>query len=252
MTDAPVRYERTGAAALVTIDRPQRRNAVDAATAELLRQSLERFEADDGRAGDGADGRRRRRVLRGRRPEGDGPRDRASTGADGVHARDAVQAHDRRDQRLVPGRRARDRPVVRPADRDRGLDVRPVRAALGSPADRRRHAAPAARRGDGPRARADPHRAGPCRPTRRCGSAWRTRSSRRAATSSGRWSWRSSWPGSPRRRCSPTGARRSRAPACRCGRACELEHEIGREVLDVAARGAARFAGGEGRGGTGV
>jgi enoyl-CoA hydratase len=48
MTDAPVRYERTGAAALVTIDRPQHRNAVDAATAELLRQSLERFEADDG------------------------------------------------------------------------------------------------------------------------------------------------------------------------------------------------------------
>jgi enoyl-CoA hydratase len=47
MTEVPVRYERTGAAALVTIDRPQHRNAVDAATAELLRQSLERFEADD-------------------------------------------------------------------------------------------------------------------------------------------------------------------------------------------------------------
>jgi enoyl-CoA hydratase len=44
---APVRYERTGAAALVTIDRPERRNAVDAATAEGLRQSLARFESDD-------------------------------------------------------------------------------------------------------------------------------------------------------------------------------------------------------------
>jgi enoyl-CoA hydratase len=44
---APVRYERTGAAALVTIDRPERRNAVDAATAEALRESLERFESDD-------------------------------------------------------------------------------------------------------------------------------------------------------------------------------------------------------------
>jgi enoyl-CoA hydratase len=44
----PVRYERTGAAALVTIDRPERRNAVDARTAQLLRESLERFEADDG------------------------------------------------------------------------------------------------------------------------------------------------------------------------------------------------------------
>ena len=42
MTDAPVRYERTGAAALVTIDRPERRNAVDAATAALLRESLSR------------------------------------------------------------------------------------------------------------------------------------------------------------------------------------------------------------------
>ena len=45
---APVRYERAGAAALVTIDRPERRNAVDAQTAQLLRDSLERFEADDG------------------------------------------------------------------------------------------------------------------------------------------------------------------------------------------------------------
>ena len=48
MAAAPVRYERTGAAALVTIDRPERRNAVDAATAEGLRESLDRFERDDG------------------------------------------------------------------------------------------------------------------------------------------------------------------------------------------------------------
>src|SRR5688500_1764327 len=48
MADAPVRYERTGAAALVTIDRPRHRNAVDAATAELLRESSERVGADDG------------------------------------------------------------------------------------------------------------------------------------------------------------------------------------------------------------
>jgi len=32
----------------------------------------------------------------------------------------------------------------------------------------------------------------------------------------------------------------------------ELEHRLGREVLEVAARGAARFAAGEGRGGRGV
>src|SRR3954467_5003995 len=44
----PVQYERVGAAALMTIDRPERRNAVDAETAELLREFLARFEADDG------------------------------------------------------------------------------------------------------------------------------------------------------------------------------------------------------------
>jgi len=48
MAAAPVRYERTGAAALVTINRPERRNAVDAATAEGLRAALRGFEADDG------------------------------------------------------------------------------------------------------------------------------------------------------------------------------------------------------------
>jgi enoyl-CoA hydratase len=48
MTDpAPVRYERSGRAALVTIDRPERRNAVDGATAAGLLDSFERFEADD-------------------------------------------------------------------------------------------------------------------------------------------------------------------------------------------------------------
>jgi enoyl-CoA hydratase len=43
-----VRYERVGAAALLTIDRPGRRNAVDAATAKLLRRGFDDFEADDG------------------------------------------------------------------------------------------------------------------------------------------------------------------------------------------------------------
>jgi enoyl-CoA hydratase len=43
-----VRYERVGAAAVLTIDRPERRNAVDAATARALRDGFESFEADDG------------------------------------------------------------------------------------------------------------------------------------------------------------------------------------------------------------
>lgn len=47
MSSSEVRYERVGAAAVLTIDRPQRRNAVDAATAAGLRRGLEKFEADD-------------------------------------------------------------------------------------------------------------------------------------------------------------------------------------------------------------
>lgn len=43
-----VRYERIGAAAVLTIDRPHRRNAVDAATAAAFRQALRDFEADEG------------------------------------------------------------------------------------------------------------------------------------------------------------------------------------------------------------
>jgi enoyl-CoA hydratase len=43
-----VRSERIGAAALVTIDRPERRNAVDGATAAALREAFEAFAADGG------------------------------------------------------------------------------------------------------------------------------------------------------------------------------------------------------------
>ena len=42
-----VTYERRGAAAIVTIDRQERRNAIDGPTAELLAEAYDRFEADD-------------------------------------------------------------------------------------------------------------------------------------------------------------------------------------------------------------
>ena len=42
-----LRYERVGAAAVLTIDRPERRNAIDDAAAEAFRQGLTDFEADD-------------------------------------------------------------------------------------------------------------------------------------------------------------------------------------------------------------
>jgi enoyl-CoA hydratase len=43
----PVRYERIGTAAVVTIDRQERRNAVNGESADLLGAAHERFEADD-------------------------------------------------------------------------------------------------------------------------------------------------------------------------------------------------------------
>src|SRR5436309_7073290 len=46
---APVRYERVGSAALITIDRQHRRNAVDGATAQALHAAYVRFE-DEGDA----------------------------------------------------------------------------------------------------------------------------------------------------------------------------------------------------------
>ena len=42
-----VGYERRGAAAVVTIDRPERRNAVDGLTAQLLGEAYQAFVADD-------------------------------------------------------------------------------------------------------------------------------------------------------------------------------------------------------------
>jgi enoyl-CoA hydratase len=47
MSTDEVRYERAGPAAVLTIDRPARRNAVDGPTAERLLEGLRAFEADD-------------------------------------------------------------------------------------------------------------------------------------------------------------------------------------------------------------
>src|ERR687892_1609154 len=43
-----VDYERVGAAAVLTIDRPERRNAIDGPTAAALAAAHAEFEADDG------------------------------------------------------------------------------------------------------------------------------------------------------------------------------------------------------------
>ena len=44
----PVQYERRGSTAILTIDRPEARNAVDRATAEALRAHYHEFVEDDG------------------------------------------------------------------------------------------------------------------------------------------------------------------------------------------------------------
>jgi enoyl-CoA hydratase/carnithine racemase len=44
----PLRYERSGAAAVITIDRPERRNAIDGPTAEALHGAFRAFAEDDG------------------------------------------------------------------------------------------------------------------------------------------------------------------------------------------------------------
>jgi enoyl-CoA hydratase len=47
MSSSEVHYERRGSAAVLTIDRSERRNAIDAATAYALRRALEEFEGDE-------------------------------------------------------------------------------------------------------------------------------------------------------------------------------------------------------------
>ena len=113
-----VRYEREGAAAVVTIDRPERRNAVDGPTAAALLEAYERFAADDDArvmvltgAGEqafcaGAD----LKALETLNPDAPG-------GPMGFTRLTPGQADDRRDRRLVRGRRARAGALVRPARR---------------------------------------------------------------------------------------------------------------------------------------
>ena len=90
-----IRYETDGPVAIVTIDRPEVRNAVDGPTAAALAEAFRRFDADDALARRGAH-RRRRHVLRRRRPEGgrrrarqprSTPRRRRADGADAHAAR---------------------------------------------------------------------------------------------------------------------------------------------------------------------
>ena len=241
-----LRYERVGAAAVLTIDRPERRNAVDAATAELFRQGLRDFEADEGARVLVLTGAGGEAFCAGRRPQGDEPRRLPSRRADGPDPAHPVEAGDRRDRGLVPRRRRRAGALVRHADRDPGLHLRPLRAALGSAAARRGHPAAAAGGRHGPGAGDDPHRPPvDAEEAHRIGLVNEVvepgRHLERALELAERIA---SFPQE-----TMLADRRGAIEGFGMPLADGLAHEasLGNQVLDVAVRGAARFAGGEGR-----
>ena len=164
-----VSYERVGAAALLTITRPERRNAVDPETADALLEGYQRFVEDDEArvlvlTGDekafcaGAD---LKSVTEATTDEklAEEWLAAAATRPARLHPADLAEADDRGDLGLRPRRRPRARALVRSAGRHRDREARLPRAPLGSAADRRRHPAPAPHRRHGPRPRPDPHRA---------------------------------------------------------------------------------------------
>ena len=200
-----VQVTREGPVTIVTIDRPEARNAVDGPTAAALADAFRDFDADEdaavavltGAGGTFCAGADLKAVgtERGNRVERGGRR------PDGPEPDAADQAGDRRDR--GPRRRGRPRAgaVGRPPGRRRRRGARGLLPPLGRPADRRRHRSAAAAdrsvAGDGPRAHRAPGggRGGP-----RDGAGQPARPVRYGAR--GRpWGWRRSW-------------RRCRRPAC--------------------------------------
>ena len=186
-----LRYERVGAAAVLTIDRPRapqrgrRRHR-----ARVPRRGCDDFEADDGA---------RVLVLTGAGGEA------FCAGAD-LKAMDLDVDHP--DGPMGPTRLTPSKPAIAAVDgwclaggvelalwcdlriATPRLDLRPLRAPLGRAAGRRRHPAPAPRRRHGPGAGADPHRpagrgrgGAPDRPRQRGG---RARPAPRAGARAGR------------------------------------------------------------------
>ena len=135
--------------AWVELNRPEKRNAMSPQLNSEMIEVLKALDADDGLRRRRAD--RRRRVVLGRdgsqgvlprgrrrarqRAAPRAPRQRALAVAAAAHLR---QADDRDGQRLVLRRRVHAARRLRPGDRRRRGDVRPLRGQLGHPARRRR------------------------------------------------------------------------------------------------------------------
>ena len=235
---AKVSYERVGAAAVLTITRPERRNAVDDETAAELLDGFHRFEADD---------EARALVLTGEGPEA------FCAGADlkafaekreaflAEHPDGGDPSRPRGGDRRVARRRGPTGRSASPACGPRSRRSRRSRAGAwpagsswrsgatcGSPTESARLGFTERRFGvpliDGGTQRL-PRIVGMGRALemiltgrvieapRRSTGAWSPRWSRPAATSSGRSRSPRAWPPSRSRRCSPTAARRSRASA---------------------------------------
>ena len=166
---AIIEYSTEGHRAVITINRPDARNAVNGEVAGGIEEAIDRLEADDSLwvgiltgvppvFSAGAD---LKEINAGRAVD----LTTARGGFGGITRRETDQAHHRRRRRPGPGGRYRDRPGLRP---DRGVDDRPVRGSRGQaqPGGRGRRALPpateaAVQRGDG----ADPHRRPDRRPT---------------------------------------------------------------------------------------
>ena len=190
MSDEVV-VERRGAVQVITINRPQARNALDAAVARGVADAVDELDASDelragvltGAGGFFSAGMDLKAFLRGETPAIEG------RGLCGITDHPAAQAADRRRRGLGAGRRLRAGPRLRP--RRRRADGA-VRRPRGDPVAGRRRGSrppPAAAGAAGRRAgaaadrRADRRRAGgrrrPGQPRRRRGRArWRPR-----------WSW---------------------------------------------------------------
>ncbi len=116
-----VEYRQEGRVAVLTINRPEARNAVNGDVARGMEEALDRLEADDDTwigivAGEGpvfSAGADLKAIASGQAAD-------LQTKRGGLrrhHRPGAHQAADRRRRRPRPGRRLRDRPLVRPGRR---------------------------------------------------------------------------------------------------------------------------------------
>ena len=145
--DAPVLTERRDSVLLITLNRPEQRNAVNGALSDGVAAALDELDDDDGLrsavltgAGNGfCAGMDLKAFVAGETPVASSDR-----GFAGIVQRAAAQADHRGDRGLRGGRRLRDRAGVRPDRRRARREARHPRGQALAGRRRRRAAAPAA------------------------------------------------------------------------------------------------------------